>query len=289
MKDPFVSIIVPVYNVEKFLRECIDSILAQSFTNFELILVDDGSIDNCPVICDEYADKDHRVKVIHKPNGGISSARNAGIDIARGNYIGFVDSDDLVEPDMYEKLIQTTLRNHADLCLCRVVAATEEGERKPNNRYFGFGDAVLRGNEVLEILVKGGSTYYESVWNKLYRRELFAQLRFLEGKYHEDAFLIHHIYGLCSRIVFVEDALYIYRLRSNSIMRAGYSIKRLDVVDAYIDRVKCCISRTEQKLAAYAILQSLGKTLEVWMTIPPRGQGIIGFNPQQNTGNSQLV
>ena len=112
------SIIVPVYNVEPYLRRCIDSILAQTFTDFELILVDDGSPDNCPAICDEYAEKDPRIVVIHKQNGGLSDARNAGLDIARGEYIGFVDSDDYIDAEMYEKMYNAAIMHNSDIVSC---------------------------------------------------------------------------------------------------------------------------------------------------------------------------
>ncbi len=266
-----VSIIVPVYNVEQYLRECVDSILSQSFTDFEVILVDDGSPDNCPKICDEYAEKDPRVKVIHKPNGGLSSARNAGLDIATGEFVGFVDSDDIIESEMYEKLVSAIMKNDADICFCRVVAISETGDQQPNGKYFGIGSSVLEGYRVLEMLVKGGcgsSTYYESIWNKLYRRKLFSNIRFPVGKRHEDAFVVHRIYDLCDRVAFIEDALYLYRLRSGSIMREPYSIKKTEVIDAFYDRVIYCDARGYSELTCYALLQALGKTLEVWMLIP---------------------
>ena len=267
MNMPFVSVIVPVYKVENYLRECVDSILNQSFRDIELILVDDGSPDNCPAICDEYAKKDERVKVIHKPNGGLSSARNAGLDVACGNYIGFVDSDDWIESDMYQKMMCAAMSADADICFCRVAAAKEDGTRLENKRLFGFGNNILSGKEVLDLLVKGGSTYYESVWNKLYKRALFLKMRFPEGKQYEDAFLVHHIYGMCDRIVFTEELLYNYRLRSDSIMRTQFSVKHLDVIDAFCDRVEYCVSQNLSDAAAYALLQAVGKMLESFVKL----------------------
>lgn len=264
---PLVSVIVPVYRVEKYLRVCIESILNQSFSDLELILVDDGSPDNSGAICDEYARKDERVKVIHKPNGGVSSARNIGLDVACGKYIGFVDSDDWIEHEMYEKMVCTILSGDADICFCRVAAANEDGTRLENHRLFGHGKRIFSGREVLELLVKGGSTYYESVCNKLYKRELFSKLRFPEGKQHEDAFLVHHIYGMCNRVVFTEDILYNYRLRSDSIMRTKFSIQHLDAIDAFCERVEYCASENMVDTAAYALLQAVGKMLELFMKI----------------------
>lgn len=267
MNAPLCSVIVPIYNVEKYLPECVDSILNQTLTDLEVILVDDGSPDSCPAICDTYAAKDSRVKVIHKLNGGLSSARNAGLDIASGRYIGFVDSDDMIELDMYEKMVQRIVNSDADLCFCRVISTDEDGILRENNRLFGLDNSVLSGRDVLNQLVKGGSTYYESIWNKLYKRELFDSLRFIEGKQHEDAFIVHHIYGRCSRIVFLENLFYIYRLRSDSIMRKEFSVKRLDVIDAFMDRVNYCLARGLPETAGYAMVQLVGKTLESWMHI----------------------
>ena len=124
---PKISVIVPVYNVEKYLHECVDSILTQTFTDFELILVDDGSPDNCPVICDEYASKDKRIKVIHKENGGGAQSRNVGLDCSRGAYIGFVDSDDHILPDMYEKMFCRIEEEQADIACCGLHHIYEDG------------------------------------------------------------------------------------------------------------------------------------------------------------------
>ena len=126
--ENLISVIVPVYNIEAYLRKCIDSILAQTYTNLEIILVDDGSTDNSGEICNEYAAKDARIRVIHKGNGGLSSARNTGIDIATGKYIGFVDSDDYLAPDMYEKLLGAIVNNHADISVCNVHHVDENEE-----------------------------------------------------------------------------------------------------------------------------------------------------------------
>ena len=267
MKNPLISVIVPVYRVENYLPECIESICSQTYTNLEIILVDDGSPDNCGAICEKYAAKDSRIKVVHKPNGGLSSARNAGLDVASGEFIGFVDSDDIIEHEMYEKMMHTLLEKEADLCFCRVVAMDEDGTRRENNRLYGIGEVVLNGMETMERLLKQGSTYFESAWNKLYNRELFENLRFAEGKLHEDARIIHRIYGKCNRVVVVEDLFYIYRLRSGSIMRGQFTVKRLDLIEAYMDRVNYCLSENMQELAGHAMVQLVGKMLEIWMTM----------------------
>ena len=130
-----ISIIVPVYNVEKYIHECVDSIINQTYKNIEIILVDDGSPDNCGKICDEYAKKDNRIKVIHKPNGGLSDARNHGIDVANGEWLMFIDSDDWIEPNMAEKLLHSALNNKADLAISSVILFDEEKEYIPEHFY----------------------------------------------------------------------------------------------------------------------------------------------------------
>lgn len=137
-----------------------------------------------------------------------------------------------------------------------------------NHRFFEIKEEGISGTDVLEILVKGGSTHYEVVCNKLYHRDLFAEIRFPEGRYHEDAFVTCRIYGSCSKIVFLEDALYYYFLRSDSIMRQAFSVKRLDVIDAFLERTRYCQCIGKPEIAALALMQTLGKTLEMWMQIP---------------------
>lgn len=145
-----ISIIVPVYNVEKYLNRCLDSILNQTFTDFELILVDDGSTDNSGIICDEYKTKDNRIKVIHKENGGLSSARNAGLDIARGRYIGFVDSDDFISKDMYQILYNEAEKNKADMIMCEFKKVDKNYEAINNNLYKKSDIKLLKKDEILE-------------------------------------------------------------------------------------------------------------------------------------------
>lgn len=220
------SIIVPVYKVESYLRRCVDSILAQTFTDFELILVDDGSPDGCPAICDEYAEKDSRVKVIHKENGGLSDARNAGLDIAQGEYIGFVDSDDWIHPEMYEVLYDHANRERADIAQIKLLQ-------------------FLDGTEPLDISIEGQKTesliftnqqlvdeYYTSryavnctVCNKLYRKEIFSHIRFPVGCYYEDSAIELRTYEAANKIVVTPIPLYYYRQRQGSIMHTNLNPK----------------------------------------------------------------
>ena len=188
-EKPLLSIIVPVYKVENYLQKCIDSILAQTFTDFELILVEDGSPDGCPALCDAAAAKDARIRVLHQKNGGLSAARNAGLDVARGEWIGFVDSDDYIAPEMYETLYKAVQNTGADLALCDYAAVDEAGiPCLPP--YTGLAQRIFTGRELLK---RATNTMAQPAWNKLYRRVIFAQLRYPEGKLNEDIFVLPEI------------------------------------------------------------------------------------------------
>lgn len=182
------SIIVPVYKVEKYLSKCIESILAQTFTDFELILVDDGSPDRCGEICDKYAQQDNRVVVIHKANGGVSSSRNAGIEKATGEYIGFVDSDDYISPTMYEQMLASAERHSADIVICGVYRVTEDGQIK-NNEIFAK-EIVFAKDEVMHDILTDKLKNY--TWNKIYKKKLFKGLSYPIGYNYED-FAINYL------------------------------------------------------------------------------------------------
>lgn len=223
-----ISVIIPIYKVEAYLDECIASVIAQTYSNLEIILVDDGSPDNCPQICDEWAAKDSRIRVIHKENGGISDARNAGIEIANGDYIAFVDSDDWILPQMYETMLAALTRENADICACSILSCHPDRQIK-----WGCMEYTTGGSEqVLSMLYKD-TAYPVSVWNKLYRRELWAETRFPKGKICEDAFTTYLLVDRAERIVQIPDALYYYRIRENSIMTSSFSAKRMDEEEAW--------------------------------------------------------
>lgn len=220
---PKISVIVPIYNVEKYLNRCVDSILKQTFTDFECILVDDGSPDKCPKICDEYAKKDMRIRVIHKENGGLSDARNAGIDAAQGEYLGFVDSDDWIHPQMYEILYNSIVENNVKMSICRAEVADEKREfRRIENPHF----EVYSG---LDILV---SEYSVSACTKLYHRSLFRNIRYPVGRLHEDAFVIYKLFFEAGDVAFTENVLYEYFINCEGITHSKFSLKRLEVLDA---------------------------------------------------------
>lgn len=247
-KKNLISVIIPVYNVEKFLPYCIESVLAQTYTNLEIILVDDGSTDNSSKICDEYKNKDTRIKVVRKQNGGLSSARNAGLDIATGDYIGFVDSDDTILPTMYEKLYNALVDNDAQVSICGYALVDENfKEIKDYPLKSPIKNEVLNTLEIMEKLcVLNLNWYYTIACNKLYDKKIFDKIKFPLGRIHEDEFVSHRVFDLCTKVACVEECMYLYTKRANSITSSTYSIKKLDKMIAFLDRYEFCKGKYEK-------------------------------------------
>ena len=239
MGDKIISVIVPVYKVEKYLRKCIDSIINQTYKNLEIILVDDGSPDNCGAICDEYTANDSRVKVIHKENGGLSSARNAGIDIASGDYIAFIDSDDYIDVNMIKTLYKKISDDNSDMAICNFSYVDENGKMiYEKNEYMPIKTEVISGRDILyNKLLEAKSWYWVIACNKIYKKSLFDGIRYPIGKLNEDEFIIHEIYFRCKKISCIETSMYYYVQRSNSIINGEYSVRRLDAIEAYLKRL----------------------------------------------------
>ncbi len=237
MKDnlPLVSIIVPVYNVEKYLEKCVDSILSQTYKNIELILVDDGSTDKSSAICDEYEKRDPRVKVRHKQNGGQADARNQGIKMATGEYIGFIDSDDSVHPEMYEKLYRAISEQGADLSLCDYKYVDDNGadyyRKNPITR------GTFTGVEIMAKLQEPAPSVYITPVNRLYKREIFDGLEFPVGKINEDAGIAYLVYDRAEKVATIEDKLYYYLQRRGSTMHTR-SVRSYDGVEMIYNRIK---------------------------------------------------
>ena len=212
-KFPLISVIIPVYKVEKYLVRCVRSVINQTYDNLEIILVDDGSPDGCGRICDEFSAKDDRIKVVHKANGGLSDARNVGIDAATGDLIGFVDSDDYIKPEMFEVLYKRLYENSADISVCGIVKRFEDGSEKPEN---AFTESVcLDGDVALEILLEDDKipSYF---CNKLFKSELFKELRFPVGVIYEDLAFSFYVFYRAKKVVCVNYNLYYYCLRKDS-------------------------------------------------------------------------
>lgn len=252
-----ISIIVPVYDVEKYLENCIESILNQTFKDFELILVDDGSTDNSGKICDIYEKKDSRIKVIHKNNGGLSSARNAGLDIACGKYVGFIDSDDSIHPRMYEILYDLIKKYESDISCCNY-----------KKIYDIFKDEYENVNslEVIEMSnIEAIKNLYDKeigvklviACNKLYRKNLFDNIRYKVGRVHEDEFMAHRILYNCKKITYVDNELYYYLQREGSIMSQISYKRKVDTLLSKSDRMRFC-----NKVGLTSMSDNICKTYE---------------------------
>ncbi|WP_052769948.1 glycosyltransferase [Paenibacillus sp. IHB B 3415] len=250
--ESVISIIIPIYNVEHFIVKCIESIIHQTYKNLEIILVNDGSPDNCGRICDDYAFQDNRIKVIHKKNGGLSSARNAGLDVATGNYIGFVDSDDWVEFDMFEKLLNVAEQENADIVQCGYRSVSENGGVL--RKYTGLNESYNNNEDVLEAYF-AQTKINVVVWNKLYKRHLFDSIRMVEGRLFEDTMVSFELVLHTKKLVSIEGEYYNYLQRSSSIMGSTYTSQKLDMIYAgnYV-LSKCKISVPQYINQAHILL-----------------------------------
>ena len=227
-KKPLISVIIPIFNTDKYLNECAESVLNQTYTNIEVFLIDDGSTDNSPSICDGFAKKDDRVHVIHKQNGGQSSARNVGLNQASGDYISFIDSDDWVKPDMYSTLINQIQLYDADIAVC--------------SQYFYMGGnfttssictddtlAFSKKEEFYASLIGPKPSLRFELWNKLIKREIISEIRFKEGQVYEELFFDRMIFSRANIVVYVDKPLYVYRQsrpgNTNSIFKKNRLVK----------------------------------------------------------------
>lgn len=221
--EPLISVIIPVFQVEKYLEKSIASVVAQTYHNLEIILVDDGSTDHCPAICDEWKERDSRIIVIHKPNGGLSQARNAGLKIATGEFIGFVDSDDWIEADMYETLLSALLETGADIAVCNY-------QIEPEKRRFIFKKRktlkrkLYSSNEILSKIFRAESYIHNYVWNKLFRRNVLVN--FPDVKIYEDFFWTPRVIGNSEVVVCINNILYHYLIRNDSLCHDACKIEK---------------------------------------------------------------
>lgn len=226
-----ISVVVPIYNVEDYLKPCVDSIINQDYENLEIILVDDGSTDRCGSICDEYAMNDTRIRVIHKANGGLSDARNAGIDIATGEFITFVDSDDALITDTISYLYRILKGNNADISCCQRIEIDETGN--PLHKSNALDSNILILNTESALCSSDVDTV---AWGKLYKIELFANIRYPVGRLHEDVFTTFKLVGTSNKIAVGYKQGYQYRIRANSISNVKFTQKHLDLIYGKIEK-----------------------------------------------------
>lgn len=254
-QKPLISVVVPVYNVEKYLKKCLDSIIGQTYKNLEIILVDDGSTDESGAICDVYKEKDSRIRVVHQKNQGLSGARNTGINIANGELLGFVDSDDYITENMYERLLEVLLKNDADICICDCECIMEAGEEIIHQEYPKLEAEALNKEQALQRLDGFSYPYwkYVTAWNKLYRKHLFDELRYPVGKKNEDEFIAHILISKAERLAVISEPLYMYVQRADSIMGGSQKKKHIDAVYALKERCNFFLERNNKQLYKAAL------------------------------------
>lgn len=261
--NPIISVIVPIYNVEKYLARCVDSIVNQTYKNLEIILVDDGSPDRCPQMCDDYAEKDSRIKVVHKKNGGLSDARNAGMAVATGEYISFIDSDDYVSDDFFECLLDVMNKENSDIAECSVVKFYED------NRFDEFSDDLsvktYDAKDAMSALI-AENPFHQHVWNKLYKTELVKDIPYAVGKLNEDEFWTYQVFGRASKVAKLNKTMYYYFQRSSSIMGVGYNIRRLDALEGKANRQKY-IENNFPELSTQAKIDLYGSCMFAYQSV----------------------
>lgn len=253
---PLISLIIPAYNVEKYLDGCLGSVTAQTYENLEIILVDDGSEDTSGAICDRWAERDHRIQVIHKKNGGPSSARNAGLDRAKGELIMFVDSDDLLHRQICEHLYHCLSTAGADIAICDPVHIFDMTQFK-----FTFSEQrriMAAGEAIREMWYQ--HSFLSSCWGKLYRRRVLENLRFTEGRLYEDIDLLHQVFWRADRIVYDPSKLYGYVHRKNSITNRDFTLRDVYILDV-ADKILAFAGEKDQSLLpaaqAYSVVAGL--------------------------------
>lgn len=264
MKYPLISVIVPVYNVEKYLGKCIDSLVSQTYPNLEIVLVDDGSTDNSGRICDSYASQHSQIRVHHRANGGLSAARNSGIYVSTGEYLMFVDSDDWVSTDITEKLFQNLITADADISSCSeywVYENTRFDKRE------GTIHVMTPAEAMQDMLYQNGLNH--STWGKLYKRQLFDSVRFPDGILYEDLATFYLLYEQCRVVVHTTARLYYYRQRNDSLT-GGFNLRRLDVLDV-TDDIERHISETMPRLLSAARDRKLSANFNMMQLLSANG------------------
>ncbi len=229
MSHPLVSIIVPIYKVEPYLRRCIDSIVNQTYTNLEIILVDDGSPDDCPRICDEYAEKDKRFVAIHKENGGLSDARNAGLDICKGDYISFIDSDDWINDCYVQDLLFSIESNNADIAVASCKYISDDSQYA--NKFFPITPGEISYNNILLEIYSKQNPSFVAACIKMFSRNLILSFRFHKERIHEDEYLNYQWFYKAKKVVYEPSSVYYYFLHADSITGQSSKYDKLEILN----------------------------------------------------------
>jgi len=255
-KNNKISIIVAIYNVEAFLRKCIKSILSQTYTNIELILVDDGSPDNSGEICDDFAEEDDRIVVVHQENGGVCSARNAGLAVATGEWVGFVDPDDWIDPNMYQYLLDSAIMHGVDIAAC----AYYRVEKNKHKVISSWETYIYDSHSAIEDMVNDHMKMRVVPWNKLFKRKLFNDLQFPVGRIYEGNYIMHNVFGLANKILYMPEPKYYYRKNPNSLTHLLSLKNDIEWVAAHIKRYEDLHKKHPHlvnKLMAFIVVQSV--------------------------------
>ena len=271
MYNPVISIVVPVYRVEPYLNKCVDSILNQTHGNLEVILVDDGSPDNCGAICDAYAAQDSRVKVIHKENGGLSSARNAGLDVITGEYVGFVDSDDWIEPEMYESLLNLIVQHDAQMALGGVADEILYDGTLTTVKTSDYGQTPFAENHICAMKRFFQGSW--AAWDKLYQAALFKEIRFPEGEINEDEAIALCLLEQCQRVCYTNKVFYHYLRRPDSITTTSFHKKKLAWIQHCWNNLRY-VENNYPELVSYAAARYHGSLIWALREMSILGQGM---------------
>ena len=245
-----ISVIVPVYNIERYIGKCVESLIHQTYKKLEVLLIDDGSTDGSGYICDEYMHRDKRIKVIHKPNGGLSDARNRGLDNIEGDYVMFVDGDDYLDINMIQEMVEVERKTNADICMSNIIHVDKNGNLTTMYKNKYKDQTVINNFEAMRLLTTEVKVS-TSAWAKLYKVELFHTIRFPVGKVHEDQFIMYKIFAKVHSVAFAKRANYYYLYRSGSITNCGFIPERMDDIEACEERL-FFFKRYYPKLVRYA-------------------------------------
>ncbi len=244
-----VSIIVPTYNIDKYINRCLNSISEQTYSDIEVIIVDDGSTDGTGEICKKFVEKDSRFKYFYKQNGGLSSARNFGLDRTRGDYIAFVDGDDFVEKDMIETLFKNATLTGADIIACGF------SEENRGDEVLSLKEGIYSGQEILKKMAEPLGYKYVVAWNKLYKKEVFDEVRFKLNKKHEDQWIVHKLLLKANKVSCIDNVLYRHDNRQGSITSEKDIIAHFDDIDALLYRAKLLDEQGLDYLNKYTEMQ----------------------------------
>lgn len=263
--EPLISVIVPVYNVQDYVAKCVESITNQTYSNLEIILVDDGSTDKSGIICDEIAKEDKRIRVIHKNNGGLSDARNRGLDVATGEYIAFVDSDDYINKNMYEILMRNLRKDKADISMCGYKMVKDYTNSDDKAEYDLYANCKVNANNIESIVYKSKKEKLNCIfpskirfivmWNKIYSKNIWKSIRFPKGEVYEDEQLFYKIIYNCKRITVCEEKMYNYVQRDNSITSNNITMKIKYKIDAYENKYYYFLRKGEYEASKSALFE----------------------------------